>query len=727
MLRLAAISVCGFLFFAFIPAAQAYTWESFHPEVASAFSDSYVWWSYQDINPSADLECKQNHIVKGVGDILYTESRDGRVYNSTDLGYTWSTLGASPSFNPPRPAGYGNLGGGSTGLGVTNNNTLLMSWSRSYNLGGPPITYTDETLERYFWITRSTDMGQTWTPTALFDPSPYQIIADAMRATSLSSGRIIIPVRVQAQSRPGAPVSLSDNIFRSFVYSSDDDGATWGKLSAFPDHTPESEIMELPSGKLIASVRYQRKKLPGDPDGLAAPSILYDPSLGDDTAIGQTVLQNTAITTSEDGGLTWSTPRLVTGTLATTGNLAQLSDGTLILSFGRWGQRFLVSYDEGETWSNKVFKLNGTGEYSSTVALSDDTLVTVHDSVPDSPRHLSVMRWTAPSRSLVEQYGFFTPRDVETGSFGSYDSIEPVEQPTFPPGALYEDFEAPDVVGSPPSPTSGPAPYWEDVRVGGLYATPKIHAADDRNLTQYYDVDPVADGVSKGASQYWHFTTPDDPFIEGTLEFDIKGSDVFDGTPLHLRLRDVPSGGYDEVGLTFDLGQIRILDQSGSNDILVGQWLEDTWHHIWMSVDTETQTIAVSVNGSVEVSTTYTPGLADLDIATAYFTRHGIGASGFSLDNIQINLGLDVLLGDANLDGLVSADDFASVQSHFGDSGVAGGYLFGDANHDGLVSADDFASVQANFGNHLPEPTSLVAMVVGGVIILLKRRRELGG
>ena len=53
------------------------------------------------------------------------------------------------------------------------------------------------------------------------------------------------------------------------------------------------------------------------------------------------------------------------------------------------------------------------------------------------------------------------------------------------------------------------------------------------------------------------------------------------------------------------------------------------------------------------------------------------------------------LAGDANLDGVVSADDYASVQSNFGNTnGTAG-----DANDDGVVSADDYASVQSNFGN----------------------------
>ncbi|HDY65438.1 MAG TPA: hypothetical protein ENH84_04300, partial [Phycisphaerae bacterium] len=49
------------------------------------------------------------------------------------------------------------------------------------------------------------------------------------------------------------------------------------------------------------------------------------------------------------------------------------------------------------------------------------------------------------------------------------------------------------------------------------------------------------------------------------------------------------------------------------------------------------------------------------------------------------------LYGDANHDGMVSADDYASIQIHFGDTGDIG--ILGDANWDGVVSADDYAAV----------------------------------
>ena len=84
-----------------------------------------------------------------------------------------------------------------------------------------------------------------------------------------------------------------------------------------------------------------------------------------------------------------------------------------------------------------------------------------------------------------------------------------------------------------------------------------------------------------------------------------------------------------------------------------------------------------------------------------------------------------LLPGDANRDGVVSAGDYASVQSNFGNTGEPG--IPGDANCDGVVSAGDYASVQSNFGNTapaqaVPEPVTLCVLVVGGALISNRRR-----
>ncbi len=88
--------------------------------------------------------------------------------------------------------------------------------------------------------------------------------------------------------------------------------------------------------------------------------------------------------------------------------------------------------------------------------------------------------------------------------------------------------------------------------------------------------------------------------------------------------------------------------------------------------------------------------------------------------------GPDLLAGDANRDGVVSAGDYASVQANFGSTGGPG--ILGDANGDGVVSAGDYASVQANFGNTLPamnavpEPATISVLIIGGIVMIRRSR-----
>jgi len=78
------------------------------------------------------------------------------------------------------------------------------------------------------------------------------------------------------------------------------------------------------------------------------------------------------------------------------------------------------------------------------------------------------------------------------------------------------------------------------------------------------------------------------------------------------------------------------------------------------------------------------------------------GGSGGPSPEPEVPEEQEVLMGDANCDGVVSSSDLALANQNFGN--VCNGTeecCFGDANHDGIVSAGDIASVQANFGNTL--------------------------
>ena len=52
-------------------------------------------------------------------------------------------------------------------------------------------------------------------------------------------------------------------------------------------------------------------------------------------------------------------------------------------------------------------------------------------------------------------------------------------------------------------------------------------------------------------------------------------------------------------------------------------------------------------------------------------------------------------VGDANLDGLISADDYSALEFHVGVPGSSGWYN-GDLNFDRIIWADDYSAIDFN-------------------------------
>lgn len=403
------------------------TWEKYHPEVAQAAGNIRPWPC--DIVHTDLARVSQPCLVKGPGEELFVAGTQGQVFHSRDGGTSWAQLATATPLNPPVPEPFKLMSLGSEGIGVSRKGTLLIPWELSYNDGRPYCGYRDETYHRTMWVTRSEDRGKTWEASPLFDPSPHDVVGgNRARFLEAADGRLIIAESASRQPRPGRPLAKSEWTSRSLLFCSQDDGGTWTQVGHLGDHSDESDFVELPTGRLLACTRYQRKKLPSDPEKLATPYWL-DPEHDRDncwecrdygpTGVGgHSVYKQTAVFHSDDGGKSWTHPRIVTGWIQQTGCLVRLSDGTIVLPFGHkdrgHGQRFILSYNEGHTWSKVVFELNKFGMYASTVVLTDGTLVTALDSSgQDNSSALHVLRWKAPPREEVEKHGFFTPRPAD--------------------------------------------------------------------------------------------------------------------------------------------------------------------------------------------------------------------------------------------------------------------------------------------------------------------------
>jgi hypothetical protein len=114
---------------------------------------------------------------------------------------------------------------------------------------------------------------------------------------------------------------------------------------------------------------------------------------------------------------------------------------------------------------------------------------------------------------------------------------------------------------------------------------------------------------------------------------------------------------------------------------------------------------------------------------TALFAGQTVGAGS--------TLVMYTYAGDANLDGMISGDDFSTLDFNIGVSG-ASGYYNGDFNYDGIISGDDYSTIDFNFGAQgapfyssggiqslavtpVPEPATVAIFALAG--IALRRRR----
>ncbi len=194
----------------------------------------------------------------------------------------------------------------------------------------------------------------------------------------------------------GKPFGRMDELYNAVICAvrSTDGGYTWQKMGEVPLYLGtvagsyhEAHVLELPSGKLLGAIRLENCK----------------EEHGDVTQAGL-IHFSTLLSTSNDGGRTWSMPRSLG--YGSPPHLLRHSSGALILTYGYRtadvGQRVGISRDEGETWAWDYIIRNDAPDwdlgYPSTVELADGDLFTVYYQkfAQGEPCSLLWSRWQLP-------------------------------------------------------------------------------------------------------------------------------------------------------------------------------------------------------------------------------------------------------------------------------------------------------------------------------------------
>ena len=301
-------------------------------------------------------EARQSLDDPGAGHIVLVAKR------SVDCGKTWSGLqiladdGEGDAHNP-------------AAVTVPRNDGTSRVWlfynQRPASKGGEfdlPAGLGADSAR--IWTRWSDDDGVTWSAprdltAAVKDPSwaiasmgPGRAIVTRWGRANASAGRILVPGWYSQGAQTG-----------SFVFYSDDQGATWQRGGVPAPGTDESQVIELSDGVIVLDGRQGE---------------------GGDTA-------HRRLYRSEDGGATWSAPSPGLGMVPVMSSVIRYSaarDGqdkdrllhSGVSTQGRSDARVWISYDEGQNWTHETVLAPGFAQYTVLTRLDDGSIGMLYES-----------------------------------------------------------------------------------------------------------------------------------------------------------------------------------------------------------------------------------------------------------------------------------------------------------------------------------------------------------
>lgn len=302
---------------------------------------------------SDDMSPQGTHVDVGPDGAVYVKQSQV-LCKSTDEGRTWTSRSLLDMEN--MPGGHWRVLRDGTFIGI--------HCSTGPDARDPAVV----------WV--SQDEGVTWTKRAeipvemnLPDGRPYTERYTHRGLNRLQDDTLLWTVDIR-----DTPTTMNG----CYTFRSTDGGHTWQGPILMIDWGSEGAAVLVPSGRVFATMRYQRYPLPSDTEEMMRPMEGSDAGRG---------FKNVFVMDSADGGQTWGPPRMLCTVYGQTfGYPAVQSDGTVVVIHdtrygpGPPGSRAMISRDEGRTWLNEVYYLDSTtftGSYSASVVFADDTILSI--------------------------------------------------------------------------------------------------------------------------------------------------------------------------------------------------------------------------------------------------------------------------------------------------------------------------------------------------------------
>ena len=224
----------------------------------------------------------------------------------------------------------------------------------------------------------SADEGETWQQIGQVEIEIPDVLSLGFSVTRLPDGTLLLPVLVGSNRIGDGEAALLEPA-TCRIYRSSDGGQTWPEYSVLGHWCCEVNLHQLPAGRLLAAIRYQRQSLPDDP-----PDLLD--LTGATAANNGFPFKHAFVAHSDDGGASWTPLRqlaTILGQCYCAG--VGLSDNrAVIIMDHRYPRemgsgRAMVSLNGGETWEDEVYYVSHgrAAGYAATISLDGEEMLTL--------------------------------------------------------------------------------------------------------------------------------------------------------------------------------------------------------------------------------------------------------------------------------------------------------------------------------------------------------------